>query len=125
MKNLIALSSAPAPSVLMPIGFSSCTHNVNTFGAIAVFEGNASPAYSGVYMTMLFFDDGEYRTFMWENADTIGSYELNGTFDSGKLVLEEKYECEFGKWHRNSEIIDCTIVNGVLKNKYGNFKRTK
>ena len=62
---------------------------------------------------------------MWENADTIGSYELNGTFDSGKLVLEEKYECEFGKWHRNSEIIDCTIVNGVLKNKYGNFKRTK
>ncbi|MBQ2552523.1 MAG: hypothetical protein II563_06750 [Treponema sp.] len=125
MKKSIALFSVLALSVLMSIGFSSCTHNVNTDDAIAVFEGNAFSEYCSVYMTVLFFDDGEYRTFMWENADTIGSYELNGTFDSGKLVLEEKYECEFGKWHRNSEIIDCTIVNGVLKNKYGNFKRTK
>ena len=125
MKKSIALFSVLALSVLMSIGFSSCTHNVNTDDAIAVFEGNAFSEYCSVYMTVLFFDDGEYRTFMWENADTIGSYELNGTFDDGSIVLEEKYECEFGKWHRNSEIIDCTIVNGVLKNKYGNFKRTK
>ena len=124
MKKLIRTFALFA---LLALGltFASCSFNVDTSGAVAVYQGRTSAEYWFTHMTVIFYPDGEYKTFMWGKDDTIGTYVLDGTFNKGSVVLTEMREYKNGRWYDHPDTIKCKIAGGALSNTYGRFPRTK
>lgn len=124
MKKLIRPSALFA---LLALGLTcvSCSFNVDTSGAIAVYEGRTYPQWWFIPMSVLFYPDGEYKTFMRGKDDTMGTYVVDGDFNNGTVLLSETHEYKDGKWTANSDTVKGTFANGALITKYGTFMRTK
>ena len=67
------------------------------------------------------FDNGTYVQYCNGQEEAKGTYTMTGNFTNGTMRLNENQEYKNGSWKSKSEIINCTITNGTLKNTYGSF----
>ncbi|MBB5224703.1 hypothetical protein [Treponema ruminis] len=85
---------------------------------------NGSAAFAATILGRKYvvkFDNGTYVQYCNGQEEAKGTYTMTGDFTNGTMRLNENQEYKNGSWKTKSEIINCTITNGTLKNTYGSF----
>ncbi len=85
---------------------------------------NGSAAFAATILGRKYvvkFDNGTYVQYCNGQEEAKGTYTMTGNFTNGTMRLNENQEYKNGSWKTKSEIINCTITNGTLKNTYGSF----